>query len=166
MPPVAATLPAASDAKLVGSRFPTSPWDAISWPSLSTRKTTLAEESIRNRARTAFIWWYCCSRNRIGVSAIVRLFIEGRGGMFPGELNSKRLFRGLQVFETKRGYLFGWGSLPRWIKPPYAEKHFNIANNDHQVFFFVCTFVKSNAGFSVVKHPQIVVFVDLEACLW
>src|ERR1051325_2135801 len=87
MPPVAATLPAASDAKLVVSRFPTSPCDAISWPSLSTRKTTLAEASIRNRARTALIRWYCCSRNRIGVSAIVRLFVEGRGRDFLGELS-------------------------------------------------------------------------------
>jgi hypothetical protein len=32
--------------------------------------------------------------------------------------NLKRLFRGLQVFETKRGFFFGWGGLPRWIKPP------------------------------------------------
>jgi hypothetical protein len=53
------------------------------------------------------------------VSAIVRLFFEGRGGMFPGELKTlKRLFRGLQVFETKRGFFFGWGGLPTWIKPP------------------------------------------------
>jgi hypothetical protein len=25
--------------------------------------------------------------------------------------NLKRLFRGLQVFETKRGFFFGWGGL-------------------------------------------------------
>jgi hypothetical protein len=28
----------------------------------------------------------------------VRLFIEGRGGMFPGELNLKRLFSGIASF--------------------------------------------------------------------
>jgi hypothetical protein len=37
----------------------------------------------------------------------VRLFAEGRGGMFPGEKKPERLFRGLQVFETKRGYFIG-----------------------------------------------------------
>jgi hypothetical protein len=29
-------------------------------------------------------------------------FIEGRGGMFPGEQKLKRLFRGLQAVKTKR----------------------------------------------------------------
>src|SRR5215210_80574 len=99
MPPVAATLPAVRDARLVVSRFPTSPSEAISWPSLSIRKTTLAEESIRSLARTAFIWWYCCSRNRIGVSAIVRLFVEGLGRDVYLKSKPERLFRGLQVFE-------------------------------------------------------------------
>jgi len=44
--------------------------------------------------------------------------------------------------------------------------HFNIANNDLQVFFFVDTFVGIEAMFRGLKHPQMVVFVDLEACLW
>ena len=36
--------------------LPISPWEAISWPSLSIRKTTLAAESMRSRANTALIW--------------------------------------------------------------------------------------------------------------
>jgi len=35
------------------------------------------------------------------VSAIVRLFIEGRGGMFPWRVKLKRLFRGLQILKLK-----------------------------------------------------------------
>ena len=48
--------------------------------------------------------------------------LKAGAGCFPGELNVKRLFRGLQVSETKRGYFFGWGGLPRWIKPPGSRK--------------------------------------------
>jgi hypothetical protein len=35
------------------------------------------------------------------VSAIVRLFIEGRGGNFPWRVKLKRLFRGLQILKLK-----------------------------------------------------------------
>jgi hypothetical protein len=40
MPPVAAMLPAVSDASDVVSRLSTSPLAAMSWPFLSTMKTT------------------------------------------------------------------------------------------------------------------------------
>jgi hypothetical protein len=46
------------------------------------------------------------------------LYLKAGAGCFLESKNLKRLFRGLQVFETKRGYFFGWGGLPRWIKPP------------------------------------------------
>jgi hypothetical protein len=42
MPPVAAMLPAVSEASEVVSRLSTSPLAAMSWPFLSTMKTTLA----------------------------------------------------------------------------------------------------------------------------
>src|SRR6185295_3234897 len=135
IPPVAATLPAAKDARLVVSRFPTSPSEAISWPSLSTKNTTFAEASMRSRARTAFIWWYCCSRNRIGVSAIVRLVVRR-----PGRDATWRV-----KAETPRRK---------------GQTHFSIANNGHQDFSLLLPGEKAGL-IKGLKHLQLLVSVDL-----
>ena len=56
MPPVAAMLPAVSEASEVVSRLSTSPLAAMSWPFLSTMKTTLAFASLTRRSTTFWIW--------------------------------------------------------------------------------------------------------------
>ena len=53
---MAATLPAVSEASEVVSRFSISPWAAICWPFLSTRKTTLALASTRSFEMIPLIW--------------------------------------------------------------------------------------------------------------
>ena len=50
MPPVAATLPAVSEASDVVSMFCVCPAAAMSWPFLSTMKTTLAFASLTSRS--------------------------------------------------------------------------------------------------------------------
>src|SRR6185369_10246919 len=56
MPPVAAMLPAVSDASDVVSMLSTSPLAALSCPFLSTMKTTLAFASLTRRSTTVWIW--------------------------------------------------------------------------------------------------------------
>src|SRR5712664_217409 len=60
-PSVAATLPAVRDASEVASTPRMSPWTAICWPFLSTRKTILALESTCRRWRVSLICWYSSS---------------------------------------------------------------------------------------------------------
>src|SRR6266545_7287729 len=60
-PSVAATLPAVSDASDVASTPRMSPWTAICWPFLSTRKTILELESTCSRWRVSLICWYSSS---------------------------------------------------------------------------------------------------------
>jgi hypothetical protein len=52
-------------------------------------------------------------------------------------VNPKRSFLGSQIFESKRGYYFGWGRTGGEDNASMSQTHCNIANNDHQVFFFV-----------------------------
>src|SRR5438445_834664 len=60
-PSVAATLPAVSEASDVASTSRMSPWEAICWPFLSTRKTILALESTCRRWRVSLICRYSSS---------------------------------------------------------------------------------------------------------
>jgi len=46
----------------------------------------------------------------------------------------------VEKFEIKEVANPVGGLVPRWFKPPITKTHFNIANNDLQVFFFVYTF--------------------------
>ena len=56
-PPVAAMLPAVSEASEVVSRSAVAPTEAMSWPFLSTRKTIFALASRESRSQTALICW-------------------------------------------------------------------------------------------------------------
>ena len=56
-PPIAATLPAVSDASDVVSMLFVCPAAAMSWPFLSTRNTTFAFASLVKRSHTALIRW-------------------------------------------------------------------------------------------------------------
>src|SRR5438552_1038029 len=56
-PPVAAILPAVSEASEVVSRFSVAPIEAMSWPFLSTRKTIFAFASRESRSQTVLICW-------------------------------------------------------------------------------------------------------------
>jgi hypothetical protein len=56
MPPVAAMLPAVSEAREVVSRLSTSPLAAMSWPFLSTMKTTFAFALLTRWSTTVWIW--------------------------------------------------------------------------------------------------------------
>lgn len=47
-----------------------------------------------------------------------------------------------------------------------AEKHFNIGNDDHQHFSLLKPVSEKWFDFRWLKHPQILVSVDLEAGLW
>ena len=54
---MAAMLPAVSEASEVVSMPPALPEEAMSWPFLSTRKTTLALASRQSRSTSATICW-------------------------------------------------------------------------------------------------------------
>src|SRR5882757_2215043 len=70
-PSVAATLPAVSEASEVASTPRMSPWTAICWPFLSTRKTILELESTCSRWSVSLICWYSSSYiTRSGVAIL------------------------------------------------------------------------------------------------
>src|SRR5438034_9734980 len=60
-PSVAATFPAVSEASDVASTPRISPWTAICWPFLSTRKTILELEWTCRRWSVSLICWYSSS---------------------------------------------------------------------------------------------------------
>src|SRR5436190_17775644 len=91
-PPVAAMLPAVSDASEVVSRFSVAPTLAISWPFLSTRKTILALASRARRSQTALICWN--SSSYITICGCIRESSSVR--YRPGDANRRSDF-GLQL---------------------------------------------------------------------
>src|SRR5439155_20522410 len=76
-PPVAAMLPAVSEASEVVSRFSVAPTEAMSWPFLSTRKTIFALASRASRSQTALICWN--SSSYITICGCIRETSSGVG---------------------------------------------------------------------------------------
>src|SRR6266446_2397683 len=76
-PPVAAMLPAVSEASEVVSRFSVAPTEAMSWPFLSTRKTILALASRERRSQTPLICWN--SSSYITICGCIRETSSGVG---------------------------------------------------------------------------------------
>ena len=81
----------------------------------------------------------------------MRLFVEDRGGNVYLESEPEAPASLSQISELKR-LLIRLGLSAEVLWTSVSQTHFNIANNVHQVFFFVCTFVKLGRV-RVVKAP-------------
>ena len=75
------------------------------------------------------------------MSAIMRLVVEDRAGLSTWRVNLKAPASLSQISELKR-LLIRLGLSAEVLSTSISQTHFNIANNVHQVFFFVCTFVE------------------------
>src|SRR5438105_5633424 len=104
-PPVAAMLPAVSEASEVVSRFSVAPTEAMSWPFLSTRKTIFALASRARRSQTALICWN--SSSYITICGCIRedLFLSW----------------GSLARDANRASYFGPGIAPRADPPTFRD---------------------------------------------
>ena len=82
----------------------------------------------------------------------MRLVVEDPGGDVYLESEPEAPASLSQISELKR-LLIRLGRSAEVLTTSISQTHFNIANNDLQVFFFVCTFVDIEREFEKLKAP-------------
>ena len=75
----------------------------------------------------------------------MRLVVEDRAGNVYLESEPEAPASYRKFIKLKR-LLIRLGLTAKAVQIAISQTHFNIANNVHQVFFFVCMFVKMDRG--------------------